>query len=149
MKSRDKPLIEVYKDFHGQPLAETLLTPTRIYVKPLLKLMKSIDIKALSHITGGGLLENIPRVLPDFTEASINTTHWAMPEIFDWLKTHGNIEATEMYRTFNCGIGMVICVAKKDAEQAQQILEAEGETVVAIGEIKTSQQQNPEVTLRF
>jgi phosphoribosylformylglycinamidine cyclo-ligase len=139
--------VDIKQDFNGKTLAETLLTPTRIYVKPLLKLMQSVDVKALSHITGGGLLENIPRVMPEYTEAAIACNSWQMPEIFKWLQEKGNIDASEMYRTFNCGIGMVICVSKDDVAQASALLEAEGESVVVIGEIKQSQQQQPEVSL--
>lgn len=141
--------VSLQDDFEGKPIAETLLTPTRIYVKPLLELMKHIDIKALSHITGGGLLENLPRVMPDFTQAEINTQSWQMPAIFDWLQEKGNIKPEEMYRTFNCGIGMVVCVSADDKDKAIEVLESQGETVVTVGTITGSEQQTPEVSLKF
>lgn len=134
-------------DFNGKTLAETLLEPTRIYVKPLLKLMQSVQVKALSHITGGGLLENLPRVMPEYTTANIDTNSWEMPPIFTWLQQQGNIDSTEMYRTFNCGIGMVLCVAKEHQQQAVDMLEAEGETVSVIGTITRGEQQEPTVNL--
>ncbi len=135
-------------DFEGKKLGEQLITPTRIYVKPLLELMKTINIKALSHITGGGLLENIPRVMPDYTCASINSSDWEMPSIFKWLQEKGNIDATEMYRTFNCGIGMVVCVAAEDADRATQILSEAGETVVNIGTITPQESKEPLVDIQ-
>ncbi len=128
-------------------LGEALLEPTRIYVKSLLALQQSIDIKALAHITGGGLLENIPRVLPDYTHAVIDKTRWQMPEVFQWLQENGNIDATEMYRTFNCGIGMVVCVAEAQAEDALSQLKALGESASIIGHIQTSDNETPEVLI--
>ncbi len=135
-------------DFEGKPLAEQLLTPTRIYVKSLLNLMESVDVKALAHITGGGLLENIPRVMPDFTEAEIDSNSWEMPAIFNWLQENGNIEQTEMYRTFNCGIGMVICVAEADVAQATELLTTAGEEVINIGQITRQESKEPKVTIK-
>jgi len=122
----------------NQTLGEHLLAPTRIYVKPLLNLMQAVKVKALAHITGGGLLENIPRVLPANTTAIINESSWQWPEIFQWLKKSGNVDHQEMYRTFNCGIGMVVCVAPDLAEQTLEILNREGETAYRIGEIASS-----------
>jgi phosphoribosylformylglycinamidine cyclo-ligase len=122
-------------DFHGKPLAEVLLTPTRIYVKTLLALFKQVRVKALAHITGGGLPENLPRVLPANATAVIDTKSWQRPAIFDWLQEHGGIEDAEMYRTFNCGVGMVLCVAQDDVEQTLQILAAQGEQASVIGRI--------------
>ncbi len=121
--------------FAGSTLGETLLEPTRIYVKPVLALQEQIKIKALSHITGGGLIENLPRVMPANTQANINKDAWEMPAIFNWLQQQGNIEAREMYRTFNCGIGMVLVIAQQDAERAKQILTEQGETVIELGNI--------------
>ena len=135
-------------DFEGKPLAEQLLTPTRIYVKSLLNLMESVDVKALAHITGGGLLENIPRVMPDYTQADIDSSSWEMPAIFNWLQTNGNIEQTEMYRTFNCGIGMVICVAEADVAQTTELLTAAGEEVINIGQITQQESQEPQVSIK-
>lgn len=125
-------------DFNGRPLAEVLLTPTRIYVKPLLALIAQVRVKALAHITGGGLPENLPRVLPANTSAVIDTTSWQRPAIFDWLQTQGGINDREMYRTFNCGIGMVLCVAAEDVESSLQILVAQGEQASVIGRISTA-----------
>ncbi len=135
-----RKILEVDNSDLGQPfqqrtLGETLLEPTRIYVKPLLSLLQQIDIHALAHITGGGLLENIPRVLPDECCAEIDARAWQQPPIFDWLQEKGNIETEEMYRTFNCGIGMVLCVAAEDAATALSALQQAGETVWQIGKI--------------
>ncbi len=131
-----------------QNLAEALMAPTRIYVKSLLALIKSVPVHALAHITGGGLLENIPRVLPEFSRASINTSSWSMPPVFTWLQEHGNINSTEMYRTFNCGIGMVVCIPADQADSALARLTEAGESARIIGEITTSQQREAEVELR-
>jgi len=128
-------------------LGDALLEPTRIYVKSLLALQQSIDIKALAHITGGGLLENIPRVLPSYTRAVIDKTGWQMPEVFQWLQDNGNVDATEMYRTFNCGIGMVVCVAEAQAKDAVAQLQALGESASIIGRIQTSENEAPEVII--
>ena len=122
-------------DLEGRPLAEWLLAPTRIYVKPLLSLFAEIDVHALAHITGGGLSENLPRVLPENTAAEIDTASWQQSAVFDWLQEHGNVETAEMYRTFNCGIGMVVCVAAKDADKAITHLTSQGEDARLIGNI--------------
>lgn len=116
-------------------LADALLEPTRIYVKQLLKLIKESQVNALSHITGGGLLENIPRVLPEGTKAVINTQSWDIPEIFKWIQAGGNVAQKEMYRTLNCGVGMVICVPQSEKEAALKLLAAEGEQAWEIGSI--------------
>ncbi|MFT6389855.1 MAG: phosphoribosylformylglycinamidine cyclo-ligase, partial [Cellvibrionaceae bacterium] len=107
---------------NGERLAEALLKPTTIYVKSVLELIKALPVHAISHITGGGLLENIPRVLPDNAAAVIDTKSWELSEVFQWLQKHGNVDTTEMYRTFNCGVGMVICVSAENKEQALKIL---------------------------
>jgi phosphoribosylformylglycinamidine cyclo-ligase len=120
----------------GKPLAEWLLAPTRIYVKPLLSLMGTVKVHALAHITGGGLTENIPRVMPSGTSARIDTGSWQRPAIFDWLQRMGNIDRNEMFRTFNCGTGMVVCVAADDADRTLAHLEAQGETARLIGRIE-------------
>ncbi|MDG2273912.1 MAG: phosphoribosylformylglycinamidine cyclo-ligase [Halioglobus sp.] len=116
-------------------LGDALLTPTTIYVKALLALFAKVPVRALSHITGGGLLENLPRVLPKNCNALIETSSWQWPEIFQWLQTEGNVETTEMYRTFNCGVGMVLCVAPKDVDKALSILIEAGHTAWNIGRI--------------
>jgi phosphoribosylformylglycinamidine cyclo-ligase len=119
----------------GRPLAEWLLAPTRIYVKPLLSLFRKVKVHALAHITGGGLSENLPRVLPDDTCAVIDTNTWQPSAIFDWLQHNGNVETEEMYRTFNCGIGMIVCVAAADADEALAHLSSQGEDVRIIGHV--------------
>lgn len=134
-------------DLNGQPLIDALMAPTRIYVKPLLELMKQVKVHALSHITGGGLVENIPRVLPDHTCAKIHTQSWQRPAVFDWLQEAGNVEYVEMHRTFNCGIGMVIAVDSKDQDKALELLAQLGETAQVIGEIVSSDQTEPHVQL--
>jgi len=139
---------DLQQSFGDSTLAETLLTPTRIYVKSLLKLIKSVDVHAIAHITGGGLLENIPRVLPDNTEANINVSSWQMPEIFNWLQEKGNVEQEEMYRTFNCGIGMIVVVPSNQLEQALATLKDSGENAWHVGDINTSAETEPCVILR-
>ncbi len=122
-------------DFHGQPFGHALLEPTRIYVKPLLALMAELEIKGMAHITGGGLTENIPRVLPDGTAVAIEVASWTLPPVFQWLQQAGHVSDLEMRRTFNCGIGMVVIVASGDAERAAGFLTARGETVYRLGEV--------------
>ena len=130
----------------GKPLAEWLLAPTRIYVKPLLSLFSTLEVHALAHITGGGLTENLPRVLPDGCNAVINTCAWQQSPVFDWLQRSGNVAATEMYRTFNCGIGMAVVVAADDAQAAVEHLRARGETACVIGHVERGEGK-PGVTL--
>ena len=120
----------------GKTLADAVMEPTRIYVKPVLEAMKSVTIKGMAHITGGGLLENIPRVLPEGTQCVIKAGSWKRPAVFDWLQEEGHIEDHEMYRVFNNGIGMAVIVAAEDAEKAQKALKAAGETVYRIGVIE-------------
>ncbi|HKO88264.1 MAG TPA: phosphoribosylformylglycinamidine cyclo-ligase [Burkholderiales bacterium] len=123
-------------DFDGRSLADALLAPTRIYVKPLLALMKQVKVKGLAHITGGGITENVPRVLPEAVYAAIFAVSWPRPKIFDWLQEHGGVTDAEMHRVFNCGIGMVLVVSQDDAERSMQILKAQGETCYRIGSIE-------------
>ncbi len=122
-------------DFNGKSLGETLLEPTRIYVKPLLELLKRLPVHALAHITGGGITENLPRVLPEGLGAHIDLSGWELPEVFRWLQQQGNIAQADMLTTFNCGIGMIVCVAKENAEQAIAILNDMGEKAFELGEI--------------
>jgi phosphoribosylformylglycinamidine cyclo-ligase len=117
-------------------LADCIMAPTRLYVKPLLSLMQNLTIKGMAHITGGGITENVPRVLPNNVVAAIDSANWKMPKLFDWLKEGGNVDAQEMFRTFNCGIGMVVIVAAADAAAAIAQLQASGETVNQIGVIR-------------
>jgi phosphoribosylformylglycinamidine cyclo-ligase len=120
----------------GKPLFDRLLAPTRIYVKPLLALARQLEVHALAHITGGGLTDNIPRVLPDGLEAVLERQRWQHDPVFDWLQQIGHIEPAEMYRTFNCGIGMVVVVSKEQTAQALTLLRAHGESAQVIGEIR-------------
>lgn len=117
----------------GKTLADAVMEPTRIYVKQILEAMKTVTIKGMAHITGGGLLENIPRVLPEGTQCVIKAGSWKRPEVFNWLQQEGHIEDHEMYRVFNNGIGMAVIVAAGDAEKAKAALEKAGETVYTIG----------------
>jgi phosphoribosylformylglycinamidine cyclo-ligase len=117
-------------------LARALLAPTTIYVKALLDLFQSFEVRALSHITGGGLLENLPRVLPDACKATIDTKSWEWPQVFHWLQQQGNVDTREMYRTFNCGVGMVICVAGADRQAVVEHLSAAGHEAWTIGHIE-------------
>ena len=128
-------------------LADALMEPTRIYVKSLLQLIKSSQVNALSHITGGGLLENIPRVLPENTKAVIDTQSWAIPEVFRWIQAGGNVADREMYRTLNCGVGMVICVPASEAENALAILKDAGEAPWVIGQIADAAADEEQVEL--
>ncbi len=127
---------DLSQDLDGQPLGQALLTPTIIYVKPLLELFKACEVKALSHITGGGLPENLPRVLPEGCDADIDTASWEWPAVFRWLQDKGNVATPEMYRTFNCGVGMVVCVAEDDLETALGSLSGSGVTAWRLGEIR-------------
>ena len=131
--------VDMASDFHGQPLREVIMAPTRIYVKPLLKLMQTVPVKGMAHITGGGLTENIPRVLPEGLTAELDKNSWQLPPLFQWLQQQGNIAADEMYRTFNCGIGMAVIVAAEDSDAASRLLQAEGEQVYRIGRIRRQQ----------
>ena len=128
---------DLQADFHGQPLAEVLLEPTRIYVKPLLALMQQIKVKGLAHITGGGLVENIPRALPEGVIAVLQQSAWPMPPLFKWLQQHGGVADAEMHRVFNCGIGMTLIVGDEDAAAAMRMLSEAGESVYRIGRIET------------
>jgi phosphoribosylformylglycinamidine cyclo-ligase len=127
-------------DFHGRKLADVLMAPTRLYVKPLLALMQSMEVKGLVHITGGGLVENIPRVLADNLTAVLDAKSWTMPPLFQWLQQHGGVADAEMHRVFNCGIGMTVIVSKENADAAMAQLQAAGETVYRIGEIRAREE---------
>lgn len=139
--------IDLNASFAGSTIGNVLLTPTKIYVKPLLKLFEKISVHALAHITGGGLIENLPRVLPNNTRAFINKNSWERSEIFSWLQRQGNIADEEMYRTFNCGIGMVLCVAKQDVAQTIACLKESGEVAWPIGIIEKTSKKTPAVII--
>lgn len=131
-------------DFDGRTLADALMAPTRIYVKPLLSLMASVEVKGMAHITGGGLVENIPRILQEHLTAVLKKDAWTMPPLFGWLQKHGNVASEEMHRVFNCGIGMAVIVSREQAEQAMAHLKAAGETVYRIGEIRQRTGNEPQ-----
>lgn len=131
----------------GKPLAEHLLEPTKIYVKSILQLIKHADIHAISHLTGGGFWENIPRVLPAHTRAVIDESSWQWPEVFKWLQQQGNIERDEMYRTFNCGVGMVIVLSQQDVALALDLLNQIGERAWLIGHIEAVDKDQLQVVI--
>ena len=124
-------------DLQGVSLIERLMAPTRIYVKPLLKLMREVSLHGLSHITGGGLVDNIPRVLPEGLEVVLERQAWPREPIFEWLQQQGKIADAEMYRVFNCGIGMTLQVSAGDAQRAIGILRAAGQEALVIGEVRS------------
>jgi phosphoribosylformylglycinamidine cyclo-ligase len=140
--------IDLNADFHGRPLRDVVLAPTRIYVKPLLALMEQLPVKGMAHITGGGLLENIPRVLPENLTAVLQKNSWDMPPLFSWMQQEGNVAEKEMHRTFNCGIGMAVIVAAADAERAMQLLREAGETVWQIGNVETRAEGQPQTVVQ-
>ena len=120
----------------GKTLRQAIIAPTRLYVKPILAALEKFEIKGMAHITGGGLTENIPRVLPENCVAQIDAQSWPLPKLFQWLQQAGNVEQQEMYRTFNCGIGMAVIVPAEQAEAAQAFLTEQGETVYRLGIIR-------------
>lgn len=122
---------------NGQTLGNALLAPTKIYVRAIHQLLESFDIHAMAHITGGGLLENIPRVLPESAQAVVDTSSWQLPDVFQWLQENGNVEINEMYRTFNCGVGMVLITSADDAEGIIAMLEQNNETSWQLGVIES------------
>lgn len=127
---------DLQADFHGQRLADVLMAPTHIYVKPILSLIDTLPVKGMAHITGGGLVENVPRVLPKQVTAVLHRDAWVMPPLFSWLQKNGRVADAEMHRVFNCGIGMAVVVAKENAQAALEHLRAAGEVVWQIGEIR-------------
>ena len=125
-------------------LADTLMEPTRIYVKPVLKLMETVQVKGLAHITGGGLVGNVPRMLPQGMRAVLRKKMWPRPELFNWLQKNGKVAEDEMHRVFNCGIGMVIAVAREQAAGAMALLKSEGELAYEIGFVEAGNPGEPE-----
>jgi len=149
-----RKIIEVSNADLGQPmgdvtLADALMAPTRIYVKNLLQLIRQVDVRALCHITGGGLPENIPRILPKGTVAAIDTASWELPPVFQWLQDAGGVAIEEMYRTFNCGIGMIVCVPADQKELAIDTLNAMGESVWQVGAIEAAQTGDTDPVVRY
>ena len=133
----ERGAVDLAADFHGRPMSDVILAPTRIYVKPVLALMQQVEVKGLAHITGGGLLENVPRILPDDLTAELDRNAWPRPALFSWLQEQGQVADQEMFRVFNCGIGMIAVVAAGQAERAAQLLRGAGETVFRIGRIRS------------
>lgn len=135
-------------ELEGKPLSEHLLEPTKIYVKSVLSLIKQAEVHAIAHLTGGGFWENIPRVLPATAKAVIDENSWEWPPVFKWLQQQGNISRYEMYRTFNCGVGMVIVLPEKEVEHALDVLNAAGETAWVIGKIDNLGESVEQVEIR-
>ena len=132
----------------GRPLSEQVLAPTKIYVKSVLALIKQTEVHAIAHLTGGGFWENIPRVLPKNTKAVIDESSWEWQPVFKWLQEKGNIETYEMYRTFNCGVGMVIALPQSQVETALAILKQSGENAWLIGHIENATDNEPQVIIK-
>jgi phosphoribosylformylglycinamidine cyclo-ligase len=143
----DVKRIDLSAQLAGRTLSDLILAPTRIYVKPVLKLMRRVNIKGLAHITGGGLIENIPRILPDGLAAHIESGTWPVPPLFTWLKQQGNVADREMYRVFNCGIGMVIAVSAAETATAETLLREAGETVWRIGTVGRRRGNGPQTVI--
>lgn len=132
----EKSGIDMESDFHGRKFKDVIMTPTKLYVKSILALLETVTVKGMAHITGGGITENIPRVLPAGLTAEINANTWELPPLFKWLKAQGNIADIEMYKTFNCGIGMAMIVSADKVDEAMKVLADKGETVYQIGRIR-------------
>ncbi|MEG0279878.1 MAG: phosphoribosylformylglycinamidine cyclo-ligase [Morganella sp. (in: enterobacteria)] len=135
-------------ELDGKSLADHLLTPTKIYVKSILKLIANTDVHAIAHLTGGGFWENIPRVLPECTQARIDGASWQWPAVFNWLKNAGNVDDYEMYRTFNCGVGMIIALPVASVPAALALLAEAGESAWLIGDIAVCREDEPQVAIR-
>ncbi|EGQ7685786.1 TPA: phosphoribosylformylglycinamidine cyclo-ligase [Vibrio parahaemolyticus] len=135
------------EELAGRTIGGHLLEPTKIYIKSALKMIEKHDIHAISHITGGGFWENIPRVLPEGTKAVIDGNSWEWPIIFKWLQEKGNVETHEMYRTFNCGVGLVVALPKDQADAAVALLKEEGENAWVIGEIAQAEANEEQVEI--
>ena len=134
-------------NFHGRTLGDAIMEPTRIYVKPVLKLANAVAVKGLAHITGGGITENVPRVLPARLAARIDRKAWPVPPLFRWLRERGSVAEAEFHRVFNCGIGMVVIVGAGDAARAVKILKAAGETAWRIGRVVRRGKNGPQVAI--
>ncbi|MFT6098873.1 MAG: phosphoribosylformylglycinamidine cyclo-ligase [Arenicella sp.] len=125
----------------GKPLSEAVMAPTKIYVRSILSLLKQVDVHALAHITGGGIPGNLNRVLPDGCHAVVDESSWQWPALFTWMMETANIERSEMYRTFNCGVGMILVVDQADVERSISLLSEAGESAFVIGEIKDGESE--------
>ncbi|MDW8323702.1 MAG: phosphoribosylformylglycinamidine cyclo-ligase [Burkholderiales bacterium] len=138
---------DLMAEFRGRSLGETLLEPTRIYVRPVLALLAAVPVKGLAHITGGGITGNLPRILPDGLAARIDAAAWSWPPVFQWLREAGGVSTEEMYRTFNCGIGLIVVVAPEQAEHARHLLTEQGETVYTLGRVEPAAADAPRVVI--
>ncbi|EGR0265499.1 MULTISPECIES: phosphoribosylformylglycinamidine cyclo-ligase [Vibrio] len=136
------------EELAGRTIGEHLLEPTKIYIKSALKMIEKHDIHAISHITGGGFWENIPRVLPEGTKAVIDGNSWEWPVIFKWLQEKGNVDTHEMYRTFNCGVGLIVALPKDQADAAVALLKEEGENAWVIGQIAQANANEEQVEIQ-
>jgi phosphoribosylformylglycinamidine cyclo-ligase len=134
-------------DFHGRTLGEALMTPTRIYVKPVLDLIARVPVKGIAHITGGGITGNVPRVLPQGTRAVLQRESWQLPPVFQWLQSRGKVADEEMHRVFNCGVGMVLVTAAADAARAVSVLQSHGEQAWVAGRIEDGGSDEPAAVL--
>ena len=143
-KILEKEKVNLSSDFDGKTFADVLMAPTKIYVKPILSLLEKIKVNGLAHITGGGIYENIPRVIKENQKVKNKKDSWNMPSIFQWLKEKANINDYELYKTFNCGIGMVIIINPNDKAETIRILEQNGETVFLMGEIANRDINEPQ-----
>jgi phosphoribosylformylglycinamidine cyclo-ligase len=146
-KILEKEKVNLSSDFDGKTFADVLMAPTKIYVKPILRLLEKIKVNGLAHITGGGIYENIPRVIKENQKAVIKKDSWNMLSIFQWLKEKANINDYELYKTFNCGIGMVLIINPNDKAEAIRILEQNGETVFLMGEIANRDINEPQTEI--
>ena len=143
-KALERAQADLGAEFHGRTLGDAILEPTRIYVRPVLKLLEAVPVKGMAHITGGGITGNVPRMLPQATRAVVTAQSWPRPALFTWLQERGDVAEDEMYRVFNCGIGLVVCVSAADAGRAAALLRAEGETVFEIGRIEAGSGEQPD-----
>ena len=139
---------DVNADLDGKPLIDHLLAPTRIYVKPVLALLEKVKVEAISHITGGGFWENIPRVLPENAKVVVDESSWQWPVVFNWLQENGNVTQHEMYRTFNCGVGLILVVDENDADEAVRILNEGGEQAWLLGHIEDRNGDEEQVEIK-
>ena len=139
---------DLKQEMAGNNLGDILLTPTEIYVKPLLSLIAQTPVHGIAHITGGGLLENIPRILPPYTKAVLQQSSWEWPNLFKWLQTQGNVDLSEMYRTFNCGVGMVICVPTQTTDAVLKHLNQSTRHAWVIGSVESSTEETPRTEIK-
>jgi len=138
---------DLSEELEGKPLLDHLLEPTRIYVKQILGLINDVPVKAIAHITGGGLIKNIPRVIPDGLSVEIDASSWELPPVFSWLQEKGNVDLHEMYKTFNCGVGMIVCVSQENKSGAIKHLNKTGETAWELGKVTSSNDSKSRVQI--